>query len=111
MHGQREAGAEDNKSGILMACGPRHVLFTGNSDTPYLGANLDLKKSGAMVIEVPAGPYVGFVDDHNQRWVVDLGMSGADEGKGGKYLVAAARSQGHGHSRRLSRGAGADLQG
>jgi hypothetical protein len=87
MNGQREAGAEDNKSGMLMACGPRHVLFTGNSDTPYLGGNLDLKKGGAMVIEVPAGPYVGVVNDHNQRWVVDLGIAGADEGKGGKYLV------------------------
>jgi hypothetical protein len=86
MNGQREAGAEDNKSCIIMACGPRHVLFTGNSDTPYLGGNLDLKK-GAMVVEVPAGPYIGILDDHNQRWIADLGIPGPDEGKGGKYLV------------------------
>ena len=39
MNGQREAGAEDNKSGMLMACGPRYLLFTGNSDMPYLGAH------------------------------------------------------------------------
>ena len=54
MNGQREAGAEDNKSCVIMACGPRHVLFTGNSDTPYLAGNLDLKAGGAMVIDVPA---------------------------------------------------------
>jgi hypothetical protein len=87
MNGQREAGAEDNKSCMIVACGPRHVLFTGNSDTPYLGGNLDLKAGGAMVIDLPAGPYIGIVDDHNQRWVADLGIPGPDEGKGGKYLV------------------------
>ena len=52
MHGQREAGAEDNKAAIVMACEPRHWLFTGNSDTPYLGAVLDLKQAGPMVVEV-----------------------------------------------------------
>jgi hypothetical protein len=27
------------------------------------------------------------VDDHHQRWVLDMGLPGPDEGKGGKYLV------------------------
>jgi hypothetical protein len=55
MNGQRDAGTVDNESCLIMACGPRHTLFTGNSDTPYLGGNLDLGRAGPMVIEVPAG--------------------------------------------------------
>src|SRR5262245_46295775 len=44
--GQRDAGCEDNMAAMMMACGPRHLLFTGNSDTPYLGATIDLMQSG-----------------------------------------------------------------
>lgn len=87
MTGQREAGAEDNRHALLMACGPRHVLFTGNSDTPYLGAVLDLKRAGPMVVEVPAGPYLGIVNDHHFGWVQDVGIPGPDAGRGGKHLI------------------------
>ena len=40
-----------------------------------------------MVIELPPGAYIGLVDDHNQGWVLDLGIPGPDGGKGGKHLV------------------------
>jgi hypothetical protein len=40
-----------------------------------------------MVIELPPGPLVGVVDDHHQRWVTDLGLAGADAGKGGRHAV------------------------
>ncbi|WP_410967322.1 hypothetical protein, partial [Salmonella sp. SAL4436] len=36
--GTRDAGVEDNTGAMILAGGPRHVLFTGNSDTPYMGA-------------------------------------------------------------------------
>jgi hypothetical protein len=85
--GTRDTGVEDNKGGFLMACGPRHLIFTANSDTPYLLAVLDLKQAGPMVIELPAGPYLGVVNDHHFRWVKDLGLPGEDAGKGGKHLI------------------------
>jgi len=40
-----------------------------------------------MVIELPPGPFIGLVDDHNQGWVMDMGLPGPDAGKGGKHLV------------------------
>jgi hypothetical protein len=86
-YGTREAGAEDNKGATILAGGPRHVLFTGNSDTPYMGAVLNLKQSGPMVIELPAGAYLGVINDHHFRYVHDVGIPGPDAGNGGKHLI------------------------
>jgi hypothetical protein len=62
-------------------------FLTGNATTPYLMTWLDLQKSGPLVIEMPAGPSAGFVDDLWQRPVTDIGFPGPDKGKGGKFLV------------------------
>jgi hypothetical protein len=86
-HGTRGAGAKDNTSALLFIARPRHIGFTLNSDTPYSGGILDLRESGPMVIDVPPGALVGLVDDHHHRWVTDLGLPGADAGKGGKHLI------------------------
>src|SRR5262245_24254329 len=88
-NGNREAGTEDGKAWGFLAAGPRHVGFTLNSDTPYGAAVIDLS-NGPVVIELPPGPYIGLVDDHNQGWVQDLGLPGPDAGKGGKHLVVPA---------------------
>ncbi|GAB2665925.1 DUF1254 domain-containing protein [Prescottella soli] len=85
-NGNREAGIADNEAVGIASTGPLQVGFTLNSDTPYGAAALDLT-DGPMVIELPAGPYIGLVDDHHQRWVMDMGIPGPDEGKGGKHLV------------------------
>jgi hypothetical protein len=85
--GQRDAGCEDNKAAMLMACAPKHLLFTGNSDTPYLGVTIDLKPSGPVVLEIPPGKFLGIVNDHNFRWTADVGLPGPDAGKGGKHLI------------------------
>jgi hypothetical protein len=87
LHGTREAGARDNRSSLMFIATPRHLGFTLNSDTPYSGSVLDLRRDGPIVIELPPGPLVGLVDDHHQRWVTDLGLPGRDAGKGGKYLI------------------------
>jgi hypothetical protein len=72
IEGTRQSGAVDGKSAMLLLAGPRHVGFTLNSDTPYSGGVLDLRKSGPIVIELPPGPLVGLIDDHHQRWITDL---------------------------------------
>jgi len=92
--GQRDAGARDNTAGVILAGGPRHTLFTGNSDTPYFGMAIDLKQTGPMVIELPPGPFLGIVNDHNFGWVQDIGLPGPDEGRGGKHLVVPPGHQG-----------------
>lgn len=83
----RSLGIADGKGLIVLAAGPRHVLFTANSDTPYATGVLDLAAMGPVVIDVPAGPLIGLVNDHHQRWIVDMGIPGRDAGRGGKFLL------------------------
>jgi hypothetical protein len=59
------AGAKVNEVGTVMATSPRQQFGGANADTPYAITAVDLKASGPMVAELPAGPFIGFVDDHN----------------------------------------------
>lgn len=63
------------------------LLLTGNTDTVYCLVTLDLETDGPTVIEVPPGTGPGTVDDAFFRFVVDVGIPGPDQGKGGKYLI------------------------
>lgn len=62
-------------------------ILTANATTPYIISFIDLKDTGPLVIDLPAGPTAGGVGDFWQRSVVDLGQTGPDQGKGGKYLL------------------------
>ena len=86
MNGNRQGGVAENEGMMIMACGPRQVFFTPNSDTPYGAIDLDLT-NGPVVIEVPPGSFIGLVDDHHQGWVLDMGLPGPAGNKGGKHLV------------------------
>jgi hypothetical protein len=86
-NGNRELGLRDGKEAMVVSAGPRHLIFTANSDTPYCGAVLDLQEMGPFVVELPPGPYLGLVNDHHHRWIMDLGVPGPDAGKGGKHLI------------------------
>ncbi|MGH6643990.1 MAG: DUF1254 domain-containing protein, partial [Bradyrhizobium sp.] len=85
-NGNRAVGIQDNLAMGIAAAGPRQVGFTLNSDTPYGSAALDLSQ-GPIVIVVPPGPYIGLVDNHYQGWILDLGLPGPNEGRGGKHLI------------------------
>jgi hypothetical protein len=63
------------------------LFLTGNTDTVYVSAVLDLKKDGPTVIEIPPGTGPGTVNDAFFRFVTDTGPPGPDRGKGGKYLI------------------------
>jgi hypothetical protein len=62
----------------------RSLFLTANSTTVYVLMCLDLKE-GPVVLEVPPG-VLGPADDAYFRWVTDVGLTGPDAGKGGKYL-------------------------
>jgi hypothetical protein len=79
--------ARPNEGGVKFAAGPNIEILTPNSDTPYAAAILDLKSRGPMVIEMPPGNFIGLIDDHNYRWIIDVGNNGPDKGHGGKYLT------------------------
>jgi hypothetical protein len=92
-NGNREQGINDNEAMPILASQPRHTGFTLNSDTPYGGGVLDLK-AGPYVIELPPGPFIGLANDHNQGWILDVGLPGPDAGKGGKHLILPPRFKG-----------------
>ncbi len=84
--GNRKVGGIANEVMPILAADPRHALLTANSDTPYGGAELDLRH-GPVVVELPPGPFIGLVNDHHQRWIMDMGLPGPDRGRGGRHLI------------------------
>jgi hypothetical protein len=62
------------------------VFLTPNATTPYIFAYLDLAKTGPVVMDIPVGAIAGSALDAWQRALTDLGMTGPDQGKGGKYV-------------------------
>lgn len=62
----------------------RSLFLTPNTTTVYGFTCLDLS-DGPMVMEIPSG-VLGVVDDGDFRWVTDVGLTGPDAGKGGKFL-------------------------
>jgi hypothetical protein len=62
------------------------LVVTANTSTLYAFTYTDLAKDGPTVIEVPPA-MLGFLDDGWQRFVGNMGVTGPDKGKGGKYLV------------------------
>ncbi len=70
----------------------RSLLLTPNSTTVYVVGCLDLKE-GPVVLELPAG-MLGPVDDAFFRWVTDVGVTGPDQGRGGRYLFVGPDYQG-----------------
>ena len=84
--GLNEAGVENNKAiGITEELMDARSLFlTPNATTVYNFFCIDLK-DGPVVIEIPPNA-LGPVDDAFFRFVTDVGLTGPDKGKGGKYL-------------------------
>ena len=59
------------------------LFLTGNTDTVYALAILDLDRDGPTVVEIPPGCGPGTVDDAWFRFVVDMGALGPDRGRVG----------------------------
>ncbi len=75
-----------NESGVVTMGTPKQIVFTPNSDTPYSFVPVDLT-NGPVVIDMPAGPIMGAINDMNEIWIMDYGLPGPDAGKGGKHLI------------------------
>ena len=84
--GMQDIGVKDNEVLIFSELMDAKSLFlTANADTIYVMGSLDLTK-GPIVLEAPP-KFLGAVQDHWFRWVIDLGLPGPDRGEGGKYLI------------------------
>ena len=94
--GPGERGATKSNQAVifdqLMDSNP--LLLTGNTDTVYCLAFLDLEADGPTVVEIPPGCGPGTVNDAFFRFVIDMGAPGPDRGKGGKYLIVPTSVQG-----------------
>ena len=77
---------------LLYVMSAKSIWLTGNTDTVYASAFLDLS-NGPVVVEVPPGTGPGTVNDAFFRFVVDMGGPGPDKGKGGKYLILGPGDQ------------------
>lgn len=88
LDGLGEAGADaPNKIALFGGLmNSKTLVVTPNTSTLYAYAGTDLANDGPTVIEIPPG-MLGFLDDAWQRFVGDMGVTGPDKGKGGKYLV------------------------
>tara|TARA_B110000977_G_scaffold174952_1_gene229284 strand:+ start:75 stop:1589 length:1515 start_codon:yes stop_codon:yes gene_type:complete len=85
LEGFKEAGVASGDLGIFEELMDARSLFlTPNSTTVYSVAEVDVKE-GPVVVEIPPG-ILGPVDDAYFRWITDVGLTGPDKGKGGKYL-------------------------
>ncbi len=84
---EEQFGAKDREIVVYTTTEEKLGILTANATTPYVIAFNDLGRSGPLIIDVPAGPTGGLVDDSWQRPVIDLGLAGPDRGKGGKYLI------------------------
>jgi hypothetical protein len=63
----------------------KSLFLTANTTTPYSCVWLDLKE-GPLVMEIPSF-VLGPIDDALFKWDSDIGFTGPDKGKGGKYLL------------------------
>ena len=77
----------DNQTDVIWEnlVDPRTVELTANDNTIYNFVWTDTRK-GPLVVEIPP-KILGLIDDFWYRWVADIGITGADKGKGGKYLI------------------------
>jgi hypothetical protein len=84
--GLREQGP-DNQTLVMFddLMDSKTLFLTANTTTIYNFAWLNTKK-GPLVIEMPP-KVLGCIDNFWFRWVGDVGVTGADKGKGGKYLL------------------------
>jgi len=64
----------------------KSIYFTGNNVTIYGAGIFDIGKDGPAVLEVPAGPSAGMLNDFWWR-TSGIGNLGPDKGKGGKFLI------------------------
>jgi len=84
--GLKSVGVKPHDIGIFEdLMDARSLFLSANSTTIYVTSMFDLR-DGPVVLEAPSG-VLGPIDDAYFRFVVDVGLTGPDKGKGGKYLL------------------------
>jgi len=93
LEGFKSVGMKPGELGIFEELMDARSLFlTANSTTMYSMTEVNVKDE-PVVVEIPPG-VLGPVDDAYFHWVTDVGLTGPDKGKGGKYLFVHRDYQG-----------------
>jgi hypothetical protein len=71
---------------VFISFREKQGIVTANLTTPYTIGWDNLSK-GPLYIEYPPGLTAGGILDLWQRPIADLGLTGPDQGKGGKYII------------------------
>ena len=71
---------------VLNSFKEKQGIVTANLTTPYI-LSWDNLKNAPLYVEYPAGKTAGAFLDLWQRPIADLGLTGPDQGKGGKYII------------------------
>jgi hypothetical protein len=94
MRGSLRKFGPDNQTDVIWETlvDPKTVELTANDNTVYSFIWLDTHK-GPLVVDIPP-KVLGAINDFWYKWVADVGITGADRGQGGKYLVLPPGYQG-----------------
>jgi hypothetical protein len=80
-------GAKDGDLVVYTTYRDKLGILTANATTPYIVTFVNLAHTGPLVVVSPPGAIAGGMGDFWQRPLTDIGQTGPDQGKGGKYLV------------------------
>jgi len=93
LDGHAKIGMKPNDVGITEGLmNARSLWLTPQTTTPYATAEIDVK-TGPVIIELDT-PVLGIIDDAFFLHVSDIGLTGPDKGKGGKYLIVGPGYEG-----------------
>jgi hypothetical protein len=93
LSGQRNAGLQPYDVAVFEdLMDARSLWLTPQTTTPYVTGEIDTK-DGPVVLINP-GPVLGIVNDAFFTHVTDIGFTGPDKGKGGKYLFVGPDYEG-----------------
>ena len=80
-------GAKDGDIVKYLSVRDKVGIITPNATTPYVLGFVNTARTGPAIIEVPAGEIAGGLGDFWERNITDIGVTGPDKGKGGRYLL------------------------
>lgn len=80
-------GARDGDIVKYVSVRDKLGLITANATTPYVLGFVNTQRTGPLLVEVPAGEIAGGFGDFWEKSISDIGMTGPDRGKGGRYLL------------------------
>lgn len=80
-------GAKDGDIVKYVSVRDKLGLITANATTPYVLGFVNTQRTGPLLVEVPAGEIAGGFGDFWEKSISDIGMTGPDRGKGGRYIL------------------------